>query len=80
MITVLLISYNHEKFIEKAIKSVLEQKTNFDFKIKIFDDASTDNCSKIINDFKEIYGRKIDVKIREKNLGYIENIYLAIKK
>lgn len=79
MITVLLISYNHEKFIEKAIKSVLEQKTNFDFKIKIFDDASTDNCSKIINDFKKKYGQKIDIKIREKNIGHLENIYLAIK-
>ena len=36
--TVLLITYNHAEYIRKAIDSVLEQKTQYDFVIHIFDD------------------------------------------
>lgn len=33
--SVLMITYNHEKYIAQAIDSVLMQKTNFDFEIVI---------------------------------------------
>ena len=37
--TVLLISYNHEKYITRALDSILTQKTKYNYIIKIFDDA-----------------------------------------
>ncbi len=80
MITVLLISYNHEKYIEKAINSVLSQKTTFPISIKIYDDCSTDNTKKIISRIHNTYKDKIDITIREKNIGYVDNIYSAIKE
>ena len=46
--TILLISYNHSKFIRKSIESILEQKTDYDFIIKIFEDASDDGTQEII--------------------------------
>ncbi len=34
-VTVLVTTYNHEKYIAQALDSVLMQKTNFDYKIII---------------------------------------------
>jgi len=44
--------YNQAEYLEKAIKSILDQTlTNFEF--LILDDGSTDNSREIINDFKD---------------------------
>ena len=47
-VTVYMLCYNHEKYIEQAIKSVLMQKTNFPVNIVIHDDASPDSSAEII--------------------------------
>lgn len=78
MITVLLITYNHQNNLKNSIKSVLNQKTNFDFKVKIIDYCSTDNSPKIIKNFQKEYPNKIETIIRKENVGYLENIYDAI--
>ncbi|MEO6230497.1 MAG: glycosyltransferase [Ferruginibacter sp.] len=41
--TILLITYNHEKFIEKAIASILMQMDCEGFEIIVSDDHSSDN-------------------------------------
>lgn len=51
-LTVVCTTYNHEKYIEDAIKGFLMQKTNFNYRILIHDDASTDGTSDIINRYK----------------------------
>ena len=58
--TVLLISYNHEKYITRALDSILSQKTKYNYIIKIFDDASKDNTKDIIRAYKEKYPDKIE--------------------
>lgn len=75
--TVLLISYNQEKFIARAIDSVLAQKTEYDFKIHIFDDGSKDNTAKIIKEYVRKYPRKIKAFISKKNKGAQTNIWNA---
>ena len=47
-VTVSMICYNHEKYVEEAIRGVLMQKTNFPVNIVIHDDASTDRSAEII--------------------------------
>lgn len=42
LVSVHLLTYNHEIFIRQAIESVLAQKTNFDYEIIIGDDCSKD--------------------------------------
>ena len=49
--TVLVISYNHEKYITRALDSILAQKTKYGYSIKIFDDASKDNTKDIIKKY-----------------------------
>lgn len=60
-ISVILTSYNHEKFIEKSIKSVLNQiYQNFEF--IIVDDCSTDSSWDIICQYKREYPQIITIR------------------
>lgn len=59
IVSVCMISYNHEKYIRKALESVLRQKTNFKFEILIHDDASPDNTAKIIKEYELKYPQVI---------------------
>lgn len=67
LLTVLIPTYNHEKYIEKAIDSVLTQKTLFNFNIFICDDQSTDSTYKILQKYKDI--SNITIVRNETNLG-----------
>ena len=51
-ITVLLTSYNHEKFVGRAIRSVLDQ-TFRDFELLIVDDCSKDASWEVIGSFSD---------------------------
>ena len=50
LVSVILTSFNHEKYIREAIDSVLQQ-TFKDFELIIWDDASEDNSWEIINSY-----------------------------
>ena len=65
-ISVILSAYNEEKFIEKAIESVVGQ-TLKDIEIIIINDGSTDNTLNIINSYAEDDSR-IKV-IDQENIG-----------
>ena len=64
-ISVILSSYNHEKYIAASIESVLSQ-TFSDFELLIFDDGSTDASQKIIRSFDDA---RIKTFLYEKNRG-----------
>ncbi|MEP6826497.1 MAG: glycosyltransferase, partial [Aestuariivirga sp.] len=50
-LSILIITYNHARFIAKGVESVLEQITRFSLEINILDDCSTDGTSDILRDF-----------------------------
>ena len=51
-VSIILTSYNHEKYIRESIDSVLNQ-TFTDFELIILDDASSDNSWDIINSYSD---------------------------
>ena len=52
-VTVLIDTYNHERFIERAIASVLEQDMPMDgVEILVVDDGSTDRTPEIVRRFE----------------------------
>ena len=55
MVSICCITYNHEKYISRAIESFLAQKVSFKFEVLIHDDASEDGTAKIIKSYQEKY-------------------------
>ncbi|MEX0966938.1 MAG: glycosyltransferase [Bacteroidia bacterium] len=54
-VSVSIITYNQEKYIAKAIESVLMQEVDFDYEIIIGDDCSTDGTQAIIEKYRQQY-------------------------
>lgn len=73
LVSVHMITYNHEKFISNAIEGVLIQKTTFPIELIISDDCSKDNTPNIIREFSEKYPNLIKPIFREINMGSINN-------
>ncbi len=74
-ITVLLSVFNDEKYIGKAIDSILEQ-TFTDFELLIIDDCSTDKTRDIISGYKDPRIRLIKT---EKNIGITRSLNKGLK-
>lgn len=69
LVSVVFITYNHEKYVRKALLSVLNQETDFPFEVVVGEDCSTDNTRAILMEIKEQYPDKVRLLFREKNLG-----------
>ena len=55
LVSICCVTYNHEKYIKKCIDGFLMQKTNFNFEVLIYDDASTDKTAEIIKEYQQKY-------------------------
>jgi len=77
-VSVILISYNHEKYIKKALNSILMQKVNFNYEIIFADDCSTDNTQKIIRENSKNIKNKLYLFNKE-NKGNTYNSLNAYK-
>lgn len=54
-VSVICLTYNHEKYIRDALEGFVKQKTNFQFEVIIHDDASTDDTPNIIKEYEKKY-------------------------
>lgn len=81
-VSVCMITYNHEPYIEQAIHGVLSQNFDFDVELVISDDASNDKTHEKI--IAIINKNESKVKIRYfrniENIGMINNFIQAISK
>lgn len=80
-LSVIFITYNHAQFVEKALMSVINQKTDFPFEVVVGDDCSTDGTQDIL---KRIASEHPEVKLnlRSVNTGGRPtlNVYETTKK
>ena len=72
-LSVCLITYNHEKYLQQCIESIIAQKCNEPFEIIIGEDNSTDNTPAIVASYQQKYPKLISVIVSEKNVGMVEN-------
>ena len=77
LVSVLMSAYNAEKYIEQAIKSILEQSYH-NFEFLITDDCSTDKTKTLINSFGA--DKRISVYHNTSNLGYLRTINNLFEK
>lgn len=75
LVTIYITNHNYGKYINKAIRSVLDQSLR-EFELIIIDDGSTDDSLKIINKYKD--HKKIQT-IYQKNKGLTVSNNLALR-
>lgn len=71
-VTACIITYNQDKYIKECIEGALAQQVEH-YEIIIGDDCSTDNTSKICQEYQDKYPSLIRHVKREENLGMIGN-------
>ncbi len=76
LVSVIMPSFNHSKYIEESIESVLNQSMG-DLELIIIDDASHDNSRDIIKRLSE-NEQRITTKFHEKNRGIASTLNHAI--
>jgi glycosyltransferase involved in cell wall biosynthesis len=74
-VTVVIASYNYEKYIGEAIESILAQ-TYDDWELVIVDDASPDSSADIIRQYQQQYPDKIRFTelAQNRGVGYVANL------
>lgn len=68
-----MITFNHERFIEQAIESVLMQRVSFPYEFVIADDCSTDGTGDIIRRYAARHPGLVRPLWTEQNLGIVPN-------
>ena len=77
-ITIILLVFNCEKYLEESINSIINQ-TFKQWKLVVVNDGSTDKTCKILEKFNITLGQKILIIHNNKNLGINLSMNIALK-
>jgi len=73
-VSVLMLAYNHERYISSALESALCQRTDFLFEIVVGEDCSTDRTREILIGYRDRHPDRVRLLLPERNLGMMENL------
>lgn len=79
LVSVHMITYNHEPYIAQAIEGVLRQETNFPIELVIGEDCSTDRTREIVMEYQKRHPDIIRVITSDQNVGMHKNNKRTIK-
>lgn len=82
MVSVVMITYNHEEFIREAIEGILMQVVNFQMELIIADDCSPDKTQSIVQNIQEHHanGHCIQYTRHSENKGLMPNFVWALEQ
>ncbi len=78
-VSVAMITYNHERYIEQAVRSVLIQTVDFPYEIVIGEDCSTDRTREILIELQRQHPDRIRLLEHPRNLGMLPNFVATLK-
>ena len=73
-LSIIMLVYNHERFIAQALESVLMQKTDFEYELIIGEDCSSDGSREIIRSYEKRFEGKMKPLYRDTNMGMAGNL------
>lgn len=79
LVSILLPTYNSERYIRQALDSLLSQ-SHSNIEVVISDDASSDETVKILSEYKEQHPQLVKLFVQEKNLGVTRNCNFILKR
>ena len=68
-VSVLVTFYNQEKYVDKALESIVSQETDFNVKIMVGDDGSSDRTRDIVNEWIVRYPGRIELYVMQRDSG-----------
>ncbi|MCX6924815.1 MAG: glycosyltransferase [Verrucomicrobia bacterium] len=75
LVSVIMLAYNHQRFIAEAIEGILKQKCSFAFEVLIGEDCSADGTRGICLSYQRRYPQLIRLITAEKNVGGSRNFF-----
>lgn len=79
LVDIVMPTYNHERFVAQAIESVLTQKTEFESRLTICDDGSTDRTQAIVREYAQKYPLLIRPVLASEHIGILHKDRLSIR-
>ncbi len=73
LLSVHMITYNHEPYIADAIEGVLRQQTEYPFELLIGEDCSTDKTRQIALAYQQRHADRVTVLYSDSNIGALAN-------
>jgi len=80
LVSIWMITYNHEPFIAQALESVLMQKTSFPFELIIGEDCSSDSTANIVREYAQKFPDIIKARCNSQNIGVTANVIQTLKE
>jgi len=82
LVSVVMITYGHEMFIEEAINSVLMQECDFNIELIVANDASPDNTDFVIQNILKSHHRASIIHYikHDKNMGMMPNFIFSLQQ
>lgn len=69
ILSILVPTYGHEKYIREALDSILMQKTKYKYEVIVGEDASPDNTREILREYEKRFDDKFVMVYRDVNAG-----------
>lgn len=79
MVSVICLTYNHEKYIGAALNSFLMQRTSFPVEVIVGEDFSNDSTGHIVAEYCNKYPETFQIVRAGKNVGMNENFRNCLK-
>jgi glycosyltransferase involved in cell wall biosynthesis len=79
LVSVCVITYNHEPYIQESLEGILRQVVDFSVEIVVGEDCSTDNTLKICQEYAHLHSSKINLLPSTKNFGLIQNFVRTLQ-
>lgn len=80
LVSISVITYNHEKYLRQTLDSLLAQKTDFEYEILIGEDCSTDHTRDIAFEYQKSNPERIRVLYSLHNVGATSNLRRTLVK
>jgi glycosyltransferase involved in cell wall biosynthesis len=79
-VSVLMLAFNHGKFIAEAIEGVLEQECTFPIELIVAEDCSTDDTLEIAKHYQRLHPTVIRIVSGDANVGMMRNFHRGLSQ
>ncbi len=78
ILSIIVLTYNQEEYIDKTLRSIVEQKHGYTYELIVSDDCSKDNTRSIIDEYYNLFPGIIVRIYNEENMGVVRNYFNAL--